>query len=134
MTNLEDIEGVAAGYAEKLRAAGVGSVEALLEKGGTAKGREEIATASGIGDAHVLKWVNHADLFRIHGVGGEYAELLEAAGVDSVAELAQRNATNLGARLTEINDAKHLVRSVPALTQVEKWIAEAKELPRAVSH
>ena len=134
MTNLEDIEGVAAGYAGKLRAAGVGSVEALLEKGGTAKGRDEIASASGIGGTQVLKWVNHADLFRIKGVGGEYAELLEAAGVDTVAELAQRNAANLAARLAEINDEKHLVRSVPAPSQVEKWIAEAKGLPRAVSH
>ena len=134
MTKLEEIEGVAAGYAEKLRAAGVGSVEALLEKGGTAKGREEIAAASGVGGAHVLKWVNHADLFRINGVGGEYAELLEAAGVDSVAELAQRNVANLTARLAEINDDKHLVRSVPSPSQVEKWVAEAKGLPRAVSH
>ena len=134
MTSLEDIEGIASGYAGKLHAAGVGSVEALLEQGGTAKGRQALAAASGIADGHLLKWVNHADLFRLKGVGGEYAELLEGAGVDTVAELAQRNAANLTERLAEINDAKHLVRSVPGLSQVESWITQAKALPRAVSH
>ncbi|MDQ6805692.1 MAG: DUF4332 domain-containing protein, partial [Actinomycetota bacterium] len=84
MTNLVEIEGIAETYADKLHAAGVATVEALLSQGATPEGREKIVADSGIGHAHILKWVNHADLFRIHGVAGEYAELLEAAGVDTV--------------------------------------------------
>jgi predicted flap endonuclease-1-like 5' DNA nuclease len=134
MTNLVDIEGIAEGYAEKLHAAGVATVEALLLQGATPEGRAKIVEDSGIGHAYILKWVNHADLFRIHGVAGEYAELLEAAGVDTVVELSQRNAENLTEKLAEVNETKHLVRHVPAATEVTKWIAEAKELPRAVSY
>ena len=134
MTSLEEIEGVAAGYAQKLGDAGVGSVEALLEQGGSAAGREDLATRSGISGKLILKWVNHADLFRIKGIGGEYAELLEAAGVDTVPELAQRNAANLAAKLAEVNTAKSLVRQVPSETQVTKWVEEAKALERRVTH
>jgi hypothetical protein len=134
MTSLVEIEGIAEGFAQKLGAAGVGSIEELLEKGATPSARDALAEASGINPKQILTWVNHADLFRIHGVAGEYAELLEASGVDTVVELAQRNAENLAAKLAEINDAKHLVRSVPAASQVEKWVAEAKNLPRAVTH
>jgi predicted flap endonuclease-1-like 5' DNA nuclease len=133
MTSLVEIEGIAEGFAAKLKSAGIDSIEELLEKGGTSAGREEIAQTSGIGAGEILKWVNHADLFRIHGVAGEYAELLEASGVDTVVELAQRNAANLAAKLAEINDTKHLVRSVPGASQVEKWVQEAKDLPRAVT-
>jgi hypothetical protein len=134
MTSLVEIEGIAEGFAQKLGAAGIGSIEELLEKGATPSARDALAEASGISPKQILTWVNHADLFRIHGVAGEYAELLEASGVDTVVELAQRNAENLAAKLTEINDAKHLVRSVPAASQVEKWVTEAKSLPRAVTH
>jgi predicted flap endonuclease-1-like 5' DNA nuclease len=134
MTSLVDIEGIAEEYAKKLQAANVGSVESLLSEGATPAGRKKIATASGISDARILKWVNHADLFRIDGVAGEYAELLEAAGVDTVAELAQRNAENLTEKLAEVNDAKHLVRRVPGVNEVSGWIKEAKGLPRVVSY
>jgi predicted flap endonuclease-1-like 5' DNA nuclease len=134
MTNLVDIEGIADHYAAKLQAAGVGSIETLLQKGSTPAGREELADASGIGHASILKWVNHADLFRINGVAGEYAELLEAAGVDTVVELSHRNPDNLSEKLAEVNELKHLVRHVPAESAVAHWIEEAKALPRAVSY
>jgi predicted flap endonuclease-1-like 5' DNA nuclease len=133
-TSLVEIEGIAEAFAEKLRAAGIGSIEELLDKGATPSGRDALAETSGISSKQILRWVNHADLFRINGVAGEYAELLEAGGVDTVVELAQRNATNLAAKLAEINEAKHLVRSVPGVSQVEKWVAEAKNLPRAVTY
>lgn len=134
MTNLEDIEGIAETYAGKLRAAGVGTVEALLSEGATPGGRKKIAEAAGISDERILKWVNHADLFRINGVAGEYAELLEAAGVDTVVELGHRNAHNLAAELERVNESKRLVRRVPSLGEVERWIEEAKALPRAVTY
>ncbi len=134
MTSLVDIEGIAQEYAEKLHAANVASVEALLSEGATPAGRKKIVEASGIGEARILKWVNHADLFRINGVAGEYAELLEASGVDTVAELAQRNPEHLTERLTEVNDSKHLVRRVPAEGEVAGWVSEAKRLPRVVSY
>jgi predicted flap endonuclease-1-like 5' DNA nuclease len=134
VTNLVDIEGIAETYSAKLEEAGIGSVEELLSEGATPAGRKQIADASGIGHERILKWVNHADLFRINGVAGEYAELLEAAGVDTVVELGHRNAENLAETLEEVNDAKRLVRRVPSLSEVTRWIEEAKALPRAVSY
>jgi predicted flap endonuclease-1-like 5' DNA nuclease len=112
----------------------VTQVAHLLEHGGTAAGREKLAATAGVSEKLVLEWVNHADLMRIDGVGSEYADLLEAAGVDSVPELATRNATNLAAALEKANAAKDLVRRVPSETVVAKWVAEAKTLPRAVHH
>lgn len=134
MAKLTDIEGIGASFEQKLKEAGVGSVEALLERGATRSGRTELAEASGIDASRVQRFVNHADLFRIKGVGGEFAELLEAAGVDSVPELAQRSAANLAARMEEVNEQKHLVRSVPAEKSVADWIEQAKSLDRVVSH
>jgi predicted flap endonuclease-1-like 5' DNA nuclease len=134
MTKLVDIEGVGESYAEKLKTAGVRSIEGLLKKGATPQGRQKISELSGTSDALILKWVNHADLFRIRGVAGEYAELLEAAGVDTVVELAHRNAENLHAKLVETNLARKLVRRVPTASQVANWITQAKELPRAVEY
>ena len=106
----------------------------MLSEGATPAGRKQIAEASGIGDERILKWVNHADLFRINGVAGEYAELLEAAGVDTVVELGHRNAENLTEKLEEVNESKRLVRRVPSLSEVTRWIDEAKALPRAVTY
>lgn len=134
MAKLEEIEGIGPAYAEKLRAAGVGSVEKLLEKGGTRKGRKELAEATGIDDSRLLRFVNHADLFRIKGIGGEYSELLEAAGVDSVAELAQRKPENLHPKMVETNEKKSLVRVVAGLDKVADWVAQAKQLPKMVHH
>ena len=134
MAKLTDIEGVGKVYSQKLKTAGILTTNALLKKGATPKGRQTIADKSGISGKLILRWVNHADLFRLEGVAGEYAELLEAAGVDSVPELAQRNAENLCQKLVEVNEAKKLVRVVPVQTQVEKWVEQAKSLPRVVTY
>jgi predicted flap endonuclease-1-like 5' DNA nuclease len=134
MAKLLDVEGIGKANAEKLKKAGVGSTDSLLSMGGTAAGRKKLAATSGISEKLILEWVNHADLFRINGVGEEYADLLEEAGVDTVAELAQRKADNLLKKMTEVNDSKNLVNKMPALSQVEDWIAQAKKLPRAVSY
>lgn len=134
MAGIEEIEGIGPAYAEKLKAVNVGTVEALLEAGATPAGREGLAERAGVSGQLILKWVNHADLFRIKGVAGEYAELLEAAGVDTVPELAQRNAANLHAKLTEVNESRQLVRRVASEAEVERWIAEAKTLERAVHY
>jgi predicted flap endonuclease-1-like 5' DNA nuclease len=134
MAKLEAIEGIGEVYAGKLRAAGIGTIEALLEAGSSPKGREEIAEKTGIGDALILEWVNLADLFRIKGVGEEYSDLLEEAGVDTVPELAQRNPVNLYAKLVETNAEKKLVRKLPAQSQVSNWVAQAKALPRVVTY
>ncbi len=134
MTKLVEIEGIGEAYAAKLQAAEVKSLESLLEKGSTKQGRKALEEATGISGKLILRWINMADLFRIKGVGEEYADLLEAAGVDTVPELAQRKAENLHAKMKEVNDQKKLVRAVPAPSVVEAWVAQAKELPRAVSY
>lgn len=134
MAKLEAIEGIAEIYAGKLRAAGIGTIEALLEAGSSPKGREEIAEKTGIGGALILEWVNLADLFRIKGIAEEYSDLLEEAGVDTVPELAQRNPEHLYAKLVETNAEKKLVRKLPAQSQVSDWVAQAKALPRVVTY
>lgn len=134
MAKLTTIEGIGEASATKLKTAGVGSVESLLKKGATPQGRKAISQTSGMDDGRVLKFVNHADLMRIKGIGGEYAELLEAAGVDTVVELSRRNAINLHAKMKEVNTEKKLVRQVAAQSQVEDWIRQAKRLPRAVHY
>ncbi len=134
MAKLSSIEGIGEVYALKLKEAGVGSVEKLLEVGATARGRKELAQKTGLSEAQILNWVNRADLTRIKGVNTQYADLLEAAGVDSVPELAQRNPENLYAKLVETNEVKKLVRKLPTPAQVKKWVEQAKELPRIVTH
>ena len=134
MTKLLDIEGIGPVYAEKLTGAGVKSIEGLLELGATPKGREELAEKSGISKDLILEWVNHADLFRIKGVAEEYSDLLEEAGVDTVVELANRRPDNLHSKMLEVNEEKKLVRRPPSLKEVEKWVAQAKKLPRAVHY
>ncbi|MAT84609.1 MAG: ferredoxin [Gammaproteobacteria bacterium] len=134
MTDVTEIEGIGPGLAEKLAAAGVKTCEALLDKGASKAGRQALAESSGLSEKQILKFVNQADLFRIKGVGGEYAELLEAAGVDSVPELAQRKPANLAAKLAEVNQARKLVRQVPSEKQVEAWVREAASLPPIVTH
>ncbi len=134
MASVIDIEGIGPAYAEKLKEAGVATTDSLLEKGATPKGRAALEEATGISHKLVLKWVNMADLYRIKGVGSEYSELLEVAGVDTVPELAQRNAANLHAKMAEVNGEKNLVRELPTLHAVESWVAQAKELPRVVTY
>jgi predicted flap endonuclease-1-like 5' DNA nuclease len=132
--NLDYIEGIGPVYAGKLRAIGINNPLDLLEKGAFPKGREEIAATAGISSALVLTWVNHVDLFRIKGVGSEYADLLERAGVDTVVELALRNPDNLFAKMVAVNEEKHLVRKLPVLSQVQDWVGQAKVLPRKVNY
>ena len=134
MTSIVDIEGVGEQYAEKLKAMGIASVEALLDKGCTAKGRTEITDKSGIGAKLVLRWVNHADLFRVKGVAGQYAELLEAAGVDTVVELSKRKPENLYEAIVKCNEEKRLVRALPSQDKVSDWVGQAKALPRKVQY
>lgn len=134
MAKLTGIEGIGPAYAEKLEAAGITSIAAFLEKGATPKGREELAAQTGISPTLILKWVNQADLMRVKGIGEEYAELLEKAGVDTVAELAQRNPDNLHARLVAVNEEKKLVRQLPTAKQVADWVEQAKQLPRVITY
>lgn len=134
MPNIEDVEGIGPAYAAKLAEAGLTTTDDLLEAGGSPSGRDDIAAKTGIGGSLILEWVNHVDLYRIKGVGSEYADLLEEAGVDSVPELAQRNAANLAAALATANEQKSLVGSLPSESQVAAWIDEAKTLERAVYH
>ena len=123
-----DIEGVGEAYAPKLIAAGISKGEQLLEKGATPKGRAALAEATGISEKLILKWTNHADLFRIKGVGPQFAELLEAAGVDTVKEFRHRVAENLQPKLAELNEERHICGRVPAVSEVQKMIDQAKEL------
>ena len=134
MTKLETIEGIGGTYAEQLRQANIGSVEALLKAGATPDGRQQIKDATGIGAEFILDWVNRADLMRVRGVGEEYSDLLERAGVDTVVELAQRNAQNLHQTMLQANEEEELVRRPPSQKMVERWVAEAKSLPRAVHY
>jgi predicted flap endonuclease-1-like 5' DNA nuclease len=134
MANIIDVEGIGPAYAAKLKAVGVTNTDALLKAGSTPKERKELAEKSGIGDHLILEWINHVDLYRIKGVGSEYADLLEAAGVDTVPELAQRKAENLLQKMTEVNQAKKLVRRLPVLSQVASWIEQAKQLPRVITY
>ena len=134
MAKLDTIEGIGPALSAKLSEAGIGTTDALLEAGGTQKGRAEIAVKSGMSESQILEFVNHVDLMRIKGVGSEYSDLLEAAGVDTVPELAQRNAANLTAKMEELNAEKKLVRSTPSESQVEGWVEQAKGLPKAVHH
>jgi predicted flap endonuclease-1-like 5' DNA nuclease len=129
-----DVEGIGKTYAGKLSKFGIRSVENLLKQGATPKGRKEIAAATGIGDALILEWVNLADLYRIKGVGSEYADLLEEAGVDTVVELAKRTPDNLYQKMVEVNAAKNLVNKLPGAKQVKSWVEQAKKLPRIVSY
>ena len=134
MAKLIDVEGIGPVYAQKLKAAGIATTNVLLQQGATPKGRKSIAEKTGISDALILTWVNHVDLFRIKGVGEEYADLLEKAGVDTVVELAQRRVENLFEKMGQVNEKKRLVRRLPTLAQVKGWIEQAKKLPRAVSY
>lgn len=134
MAKLEDIEGIGRVYSDKLSAAGVDTQQDLLFKGGQPAGRKQLEQSTGISGKLLLGWINRADLARITGVGEEYADLLEHGGVDSVPELAQRNPANLSVKLAEIQAQKHLVRRLPSEADVERWVEQAKTLPRAVFH
>ena len=131
---IEEIEGIGEKMGAKFREAGINSTDKLLAGTKTKKQRKDLAESTGISEKLVLKFANMADLFRINGIGEEFSELLEAAGVDTVPELATRNAENLTAKMEEVNVAKKLTRRTPSLKEVEKWIAEAKTLPRMLEY
>jgi predicted flap endonuclease-1-like 5' DNA nuclease len=131
---IEKIEGIGPTYANKLVAAGVRTVGRLLKEGASKKGRQNLAAKTGISETLILEWVNLADLFRIKGVGEEYSDLLEEAGVDSVKELRNRRPDNLHQKILETNKAKRLVRRPPSLSMVESWVEQAKKLPPMVTH
>ncbi len=134
MAKLETVEGIGPVYAAKLREAGIATTDALLKKGATRQGRKELAAKTGLSESQLLEWINHLDLFRIKGIGPEYADLLEAAGVDTVPELAQRNPENLYQKILEVNAEKKLVRRPPTLGMVKDWIEQAKQLPRVIEY
>jgi predicted flap endonuclease-1-like 5' DNA nuclease len=132
--SLQSIQGIGEATEAKLQNAGVATVDDLLEKGATPKGRTQLAEMAGVPESQILRFVNYADLFRIKGIAGQTAELLEAAGVNTVAQLAQRNAANLTPKLKEVNNAKKLTGRVPAEKQVAEWIEAAKALPKKVTY
>lgn len=131
---LEYVEGIGPIYAEKLRGIGLVTCHDLLKGGATRKGREDISAKSGISPKLILEWVNHVDMYRIKGIGSEYADLLEDAGVDTVVELAQRNPAHLAVLVNEVNLAKALVRKPPTQSQIENWVDQAKGLPRLITY
>jgi predicted flap endonuclease-1-like 5' DNA nuclease len=134
MSDVIEVEGIGKVYAKKLKDSGIATTEALLEKGATPAGRKRIAEKSGISAARILKWLNHVDLFRIKGVETQYAELLEASGVDTIPELAQRDPAHLYPKLVETNKKKKLVRKLPTQEQVADWVTQAKALPRVLTY
>ena len=129
-----DIQGIGPVYAEKLTAVGIRKVSQLLEKGKTAKGRKELEESTGIRHDLILTWVNHADLFRVKGIGPQFSELLEAAGVDTVKELSHRNAANLEKTMIEVNEKEHRTRRVPTAAELQKMSDQAKEMPGVVTY
>ena len=134
MSDVIEVEGIGPVYSKKLKAVGIATSETLLERGSTPAGRDQIAKDTGIRPGLILRWVNHVDLFRIKGVQGQYSELLEAAGVDTVPELAQRNPANLFPALVDTNEKKHLVRKLPTQDQVADWVTQAKAMPRVITY
>ncbi len=131
---IEDIEGVGPAYGKKLSDAGYRGTAAFLKVCCSKKGRKQVCQETGISESHLLKWANLADLMRIKGIGTQFSELLEAAGVDTVKELRNRNAANLTAKMQEVNAEKKLTRATPALSLVEAWVAEAKQLDPVITH
>ncbi len=134
MANISAIEGIGETYGAKLKELGISTTEALLERAATPKGRKELAAALDVSEKLILKWANRADLFRVKGIGEEFSDLLEAAGVDTVPELAQRTPENLHKKLLEVNAAKNLVRRPPSLSEVTSWVEHAKHLPRVLTY
>lgn len=134
MASIDYIEGIGPKNATKLRKAGIRTTEALLKRGATRKGRKEIAASTGISERQILEWVNRADLMRVKGIGSEYSDLLEAAGVDTVKELRRRSPRSLTNKMIEVNDAKRLVRRLPTEAMVAGWVERAGSLEPVVKH
>ncbi|MBZ0269041.1 DUF4332 domain-containing protein [bacterium] len=131
---IEEIEGIGPSFAEKLGKAGIADTDTLLKKCGAPKGRKEVATTTGVSEHNLLKWSNLADLMRVSGIGPQFSELLEAAGVDTIKELRNRNAENLAEKMAEVNQEKKLARVAPATTVVQGWVDAAKKMEPKISH
>lgn len=131
---IEQVEGIGAVYAEKLAAVGIKTTEDLLAQCANSAGRKKVEEETGISHKLILKWTNHADLFRINGIAGQFAELLEAAGVDTVKEFRHRVPANLQPKLVEVNEQKNLCNRVPSVAELEKMIAQAKELEPLITY
>lgn len=134
MGSIDTIDGMRRADARTLRKSGVRTTEKLLKRAGTRSGRRELASATGLTERQILDWVNRADLMRVKGIGEEYSDLLEAAGVDTCKELRNRNPASLLGKMTQVNSKKRLVRRLPTEVMVKRWVDHAKELPPAVSH
>jgi len=132
--SIQDVEGIGPKYAELLKQEGINTADKLLEIGGTKSGRKGLAEKTSINEKNILKWVNMCDLFRISGVAGQFAELLEGAGVDTVKELRNRNAENLAEKMAEVNNEKKLCKASPSAKTVIKWVEQAKQMEPKVSH
>jgi predicted flap endonuclease-1-like 5' DNA nuclease len=131
---IEDVEGIGPATGDKLRAAGIKDTDTLLAQCTTPKQRKDLAEKTGLGEGQVLRFANMVDLYRVNGIGAEYAELLEVAGVNTVPELSRRNAANLTAALVDVNEQKKLTRRTPSETEVTKWVEQAKTLPRVLEY
>lgn len=123
---IEQIEGIGPVNAGKLARAGIATTEDLLDLCADRDGRDSVAEVAGISPERILKWANQADLMRINGIGPQFAELLEVAGVDTVKELRHRNARNLAETLDSINSEHALTRVTPTATTVAKWVETAQ--------
>lgn len=134
MTTLKEIEGIGSAYAEKLNKAGVRGTSGLLKMGGTKKGRQNLAKSTGFNTKTILGWVNRADLFRVKGIGTQYSDLLESAGVDTVVELSNRRPEALLEAMAKANKKLNKVNQMPALSLVKAWVKNAKSLKRAVEY
>ena len=132
--SIESIEGIGPAHGKKLKAAGCGSTTSLLKAGATPKGRKALAAKTGIADSTILRCVNMADLFRVKGVATQYAELLEASGVDTVKELKMRRADNLAEKMKKVSARKKITRVSPGEKTVAGWIAQAKKLKAVVKY
>lgn len=134
MAKISEIKGMDEQSVKKLEEAGISSVDAFLTASAQKKGRKQLADKTTLDEKDILNWANRADLSRIKGVSTQYGDLLECAGVDTVPELAQRNAENLQAKMAEVNEDKNLVQKIPTVSQVQNWVGQAKDLPRAINY
>lgn len=132
--SIQDVEGIGPKYAAILKLEGINTTDKLLEAGGDRRGRKNLSDKTDISEKYILKWVNMCDLFRIKGVAGQFAELLEGAGVDTVKELRNRNPENLAEKMASVNDELHLCKTSPNASMVSDWVEQAKTLPPMVSH
>lgn len=131
---IDEVEGIGPAFREKLTAAGITTTDQLLSEGGAKAGRKALAEKTGISEGQLLKWINRADLMRVSGIGKQFAELLECTGVDTIKELATRNAGNLAEAMTTLNDEKKLTKGTANTEQVQGWIDQAKTMEPGVTH